>query len=141
MKDINRFAGIIIKYGDEVLLGKRNVHKSLPGEWSIPAGHLHEGEEPIHAAKRETFEETNIKIDGKLKLVGFINRHNREGKKNKGLMYVFLYESDEKLIPNLKQAKDGKEHSEMKYFSLKNLPFNDKSDQLCEIITRILKKD
>jgi ADP-ribose pyrophosphatase YjhB (NUDIX family) len=141
MKDINRFAGIIIKYGDEVLLGKRNSHKSLPGEWSIPAGHLHEGEEPIHAAKRECFEETNIKIDGKLKLVGFINRHNREGEKNKGLMYVFLYESKDKLTPNLKKAKDGEEHSEMRYFTLENLPFKDKSDQLSQIIRRILKKD
>ena len=141
MKDINRFAGIIIKCGDEVLLGKRNTHKTLPGEWSIPAGHLHEKEHPMDAAIRETFEETNIKIDGKLKLVGFINRHNREGKKNKGLMYVFLYDTDEKLLPNLKKAKDGEEHSEMEYFTLENLPFDKKDDQLCKLITRILKKD
>ena len=141
MKDINRFAGVIIKYGDEVLLGKRNAHKSLPGEWSIPAGHLHEKEHPIKAAKRECFEETNIKIKGDLKLVGFINRHNREGKKNKGLMYVFLYETDDKLKPNLSKAKDGEEHSEMKYFTLENLPFDDKEGQLYKIITKILKKD
>ena len=140
MKDINRFAGVIIKYGDDVLLGKRSIHKSLPGEWSIPAGHLHEGEHPMDACRRECYEETNIKINGKLKLVGFINRHNREGKKNKGLMYVFLYESDKKLNPNLNSAKDGDEHSEFKYFNLNNLPFSDKSDQLSQIITRILKK-
>ena len=141
MKDINRFAGIIIKCGDEVLLGKRNTHKSLPGEWSIPAGHLHKKEHPMDAAIRETFEETNIKIDGKLKLVGFINRHNREGKKSKGLMYVFLYDTDEKLLPNLKKAKDGEEHSEMEYFTLENLPFDKKDGQLAKLITRILKKD
>ena len=141
MKDINRFAGIIIKYGDKVLLGKRNAHKSLPGEWSIPAGHLHKNEHPMDASRRETYEETNIKIDGKLKLVGFINRHNREGKKNKGLMYVFLYESDKKLIPDLSKAKDGEEHSKMEYFNLENLPFDDKEGQLCKIITKLLKKD
>ena len=141
MKDINIFAGVIVKFGDEVLLGKRNTHKTLPGEWSIPGGHLHEGEAPIDAAEREFHEETNLTIDGKLKLVGFINRHNRTGEKTKGLMYVFLYESDTKWIPNLEKAKDGEEHSRIDYFNLENLPFKDKSDQLCQIITRILKKD
>lgn len=140
MKDINTFAGVIVKCGDEVLLGKRNSHKSLPGEWSIPAGHLHKGEHPVRAAIRECYEETNLKIRGKLKLVGFINRHS-DGTKTKGLMYVFLYECDEKLIPDLKKAKDGEEHSQMKYFNLKNLPFDDKNGQLCKIIERILKKD
>ena len=141
MKDINRYAGVIIKFGDEVLLGKRNTEKSLPGEWSIPAGHLHEKEQPISGAIRECFEETNIKVGSDLKLVGFINRHNREGTKNKGLMYVFLCETDKRLIPDLEKAKDGEEHSEMRYFNLKNLPFSDKTSQLSKIITKILKKD
>jgi ADP-ribose pyrophosphatase YjhB (NUDIX family) len=140
MKDINTFAGVIVKSGDEVLLGKRNKHKTLPGEWSIFGGHLHEGEAPIDASRREFYEETNIKLDGKLKLAGFINRH-RDGTKTKGLMYVFFYDSDEKLIPDLNSAKDGNEHSEFKYFNLKNLPFNNKTDQLYKIITRILEKD
>jgi len=95
----------------------------------------------MDACRRECYEETNIKLDGDLKLVGFINRHNREGKKNKGLMYVFLYETNKKLVPDLKNAKDGEEHSEMRYFNLENLPFDDKSGQLCKIITNILKKD
>jgi hypothetical protein len=56
-------------------------------------------------------------------------------------MYVFFYDSDEKLIPDLNSAKDGNEHSEFKYFNLKNLPFNNKTDQLYKIITRILEKD
>lgn len=141
MKDINRYAGVIIKHGDEVLLGKRNTNKTLPGEWSIPAGHLHESEHPIDAAVRETFEETNIKIKGNLKLVGFINRHNREGKKNKGLMYVFLYNTDKKVIPDLEKAKDGDEHTQFKYFNLENLPISDKNNQLLKIIMKILKKD
>ena len=139
MKDINTFAGVIIKSGDEVLLGKRNKHKTLPGEWSIFGGHLHKGESPIDAAKREFYEETNIKLDGKLKLAGFINKH-RDGTKTKGLMYVFFYDSDKKLIPDLNSAKDGSEHSEFKYFTLENLPFEYESDQLGQIIMRILKK-
>ena len=52
-----------------------------------------------------------------------------------------FYECDEKLIPDLKKAKDGEEHSQMRYFNLKNLPFDDKNGQLCKIIERILKKD
>jgi hypothetical protein len=56
-------------------------------------------------------------------------------------MYVFLYETNKKLVPDLKNAKDGEEHSEMRYFNLENLPFDDKSGQLCKIITNILKKN
>jgi hypothetical protein len=41
----------------------------------------------------------------------------------------------------LENAKDGEEHTECGYFDLKNLPFDDENDQLCKLITRILKKD
>lgn len=140
MKDINTLAGIIFKCGDEVLLGQRSYHKTLPGEWSIPSGHLKEGEGPTEASRREFYEETNIKLNGPLNIVGFINRNTKTGEKTKGLMYVFLYESDVKLIPNLGAAKDGDEHLKMDYFNLKNLPFNTKKGQLYDIIVRILSK-
>jgi hypothetical protein len=56
-------------------------------------------------------------------------------------MYVFLMETDERINPDLENAKDGEEHTECGYFDLENLPFDDKTDQLCRLITRILKKD
>jgi len=56
------------------------------------------------------------------------------------LMYVFLMETDEKIHPDLENAFDGDEHTECGYFDLENLPFEDENDQLCRLITRILKK-
>jgi hypothetical protein len=54
-------------------------------------------------------------------------------------MYVFLYETNKKLVPDLNKAKDGEEHSELKYFTLQNLPFKDEKNQLYQIIKRILQ--
>lgn len=39
--------------------------KKDEGVWSIPKGEYNESEEPLAAAKREFFEETGIKVDGK----------------------------------------------------------------------------
>ena len=60
--------------------------------------------------------------------------------KNKGLMYVYLMEVDEKIYPDLTKAKDGNEHSECNYFTLKNNPIEDKNDQLYILIKNILSK-
>jgi ADP-ribose pyrophosphatase YjhB (NUDIX family) len=141
MKEVKRYSGVIVKCGDEVLLCKRNATGSLPGQWSIPCGHLEEGEHPIDGIKREFKEETNYTLDNDLKLVGFVKRYNRDGTQVKGLMYVFMMETDEPINPNLENAKDGEEHTECGYFNLKNLPFDNKSDQLCKLIMRLLKKD
>jgi len=122
------------------LLCKRNANDSLPGQWSIPCGHLEDGEHPMDGVRREFQEETNYTLDNKLKLVGFVKRYNRDGTEIKGLMYVFLMETDEKINPDLENAKDGEEHTECGYFDLETLPFDDKNDQLCKLITKLLKK-
>jgi ADP-ribose pyrophosphatase YjhB (NUDIX family) len=141
MKEVKRYSGVIVKFGDEVLLCKRNANKSLPGQWSIPCGHLEKGEHPMDGVKREFKEETNYTLDNNLKLVGFVKRYNREGSEVKGLMYVFMMETDEPINPDLENAKDGDEHSTCSYFNINNLPFDNKSDQLCKLIMRLLKKD
>lgn len=140
MKNIKRYAGIIVKCGDEVLLCKRNNNGELPGVWSIPAGKIDENENAVVGAKREFFEETDIKITDEIKLCGFIKRTTRDGVNVKGLMYVFLLNVDEKIYPDLKNAKDGGEHTECGYFGIKNLPFEDKNDQLMKLVINILSK-
>ena len=90
---------------------------------------------------REFKEETDYTLDNDLKLVGFVKRYNRDGSEMKGLMYVFLMETDERINPDLENAFDGDEHTECGYFDLENLPFDKKDDQLFKLITRILKKD
>jgi ADP-ribose pyrophosphatase YjhB (NUDIX family) len=140
MKETKRYGGILVKFKDEVLLCKRNKFGSNLGTWSIPAGKLNKNESPFLAAKREFFEETNIVPFEKIKLCGFVNRKTRDNLKNKGLMYVYLMEVDEKIYPDLTKAKDGNEHSESAYFTLKNNPIEDKNDQLYILIKNILSK-
>ena len=138
MKEVKRYSGVIVKCGDEVLLCKRNANDSLPGQWSIPCGHLEDGEHPMDGVKREFQEETNYTLDNKLKLVGFVKRYNRDGTEIKGLMYVFLMETDEKINPDLENAKDGEEHTDCGYFSMSELPFDDHKDQLFKLILKNL---
>ena len=51
---------------------------------------------------------------------------------------VFLMETDEKINPDLENAKDGEEHTECGYFTIENLPIEDKNDQLYKLIQHLL---
>jgi ADP-ribose pyrophosphatase YjhB (NUDIX family) len=138
MKKIKRYAGVLVKVGNECLLCKRNSKGDLPGEWSVPAGSVEDNESPIKGAHREFYEETNYNIEKDIKLIGFLTRKDREGIKNRGLLYLFLYEPDEKVIPDLQNAKDGNEHTECSYFTKENIPIKDKSSDLFRIIQKLL---
>jgi ADP-ribose pyrophosphatase YjhB (NUDIX family) len=132
----NRSSGIILKFGNKVLLCKRADHETYSGEWFIPTGHLESNETPKDCAYREFYEETNIKIDEDINLVGFITKKDKEGKPN-GLIYVYLYESDEKKMPNLDKAEDGHEHSDCGFFTLEDIPI-DKNEEIYKNLTKIL---
>ena len=66
----------------------------------------------------------------------FVTKKDKEGKPN-GLIYVYLYESDEKKMPNLDKAEDGHEHSDCGFFTLEDLPV-EKNEELYKILTKIL---
>lgn len=53
-------AGILFKAGDRVLLVKRSAGSDHAGTWSIPAGHIEEGESAEEAAARECEEELGV---------------------------------------------------------------------------------
>ena len=117
-----RYVGVMVKCKDKVLLCKRNNLGSFPGMWSIPGGKLEENETPIEGAKREFLEETDVNINYKeIILIGLIPRHTRDGKKVKGLMYVYRLDSDVELEPDLENAKDGEEHTDWGYFSINQI--------------------
>jgi 8-oxo-dGTP diphosphatase len=140
MIKFKRYSGIIVKDNDKVLLCKRSPDESMPNIWSIPSGMIEGTETPIQAALREFNEETNIVLPDKLKLVGFINKYNKEETEKRGIIYVYLHETNKKITPNLNKAKDGHEHSECGYFKMDDLPFDKKNDQLEKIIKKVLKK-
>ena len=138
MGKFKKWAGIILKHGDEVLLCKRSPEKSMPNIWSIPSGHIEDGESPGRAAIREFYEETNLEIDTKIDLVGFVDKLKEDGTK-KGHMFVFFKEIDSKMEPDLENAEDGFEHTECKYFKSEDIPQQKGNEELIEIIKKVLK--
>ena len=117
--DRKTYVGVMVKCGNRILLCKRNNQGSFPGMWSIPGGKLEDNESTQEGAKREFFEETAVDIDNQnLEFVGLIPRHTRDGKKVKGLMYVYLLNTDKEIEPDLASAIDGEEHTDWKYFKI-----------------------
>lgn len=138
MDQFKRYGGIIVKHNNKVLLCKRGPKESLPNQWSVPSGHLEKGEDPKDGALREFKEETNLKISGNLDLVGLLHIYQNDMKLKKGVMFVFLHNSNKELEPDLEKAKDGHEHTKCEHFSKKELPITKKNDQLRKIIEKIL---
>jgi ADP-ribose pyrophosphatase YjhB (NUDIX family) len=135
-----RYVGVMVKCGDKILLCKRNNLGSYPGMWSIPGGKLEDNETTQEGAIREFFEETNVDIkDKELEFIGLIPRHTRDGKKVKGLMYVYLLKVDECIEPDLENAIDGEEHTDWDYFPLGGIKPETSGEymhKLAEIILR-----
>jgi ADP-ribose pyrophosphatase YjhB (NUDIX family) len=136
-----RYVGVMVKCKDKVLLCKRNNLGSFPGMWSIPGGKMEDnGETPQEGAKREFLEETDVNIDDKeLQFIGLIPRHTRDGKKVKGLMYVYLLEVEEPIIPDLVNAIDGEEHTDFGYFTLDEINPETSGDYFHSLAEIILK--
>jgi ADP-ribose pyrophosphatase YjhB (NUDIX family) len=135
MSELKKIAGVVVKHKNKILLCKRSKNESLPLEWSIPSGHMNENELPIDAAIREFKEETNLKVNkDELKLVGILSSYiNNKTEKTK-IIFVYGINSDKELIPDLKKAKDGKEHIKCGYFSKNQLPESKKTKTMMEIL-------
>jgi 8-oxo-dGTP pyrophosphatase MutT (NUDIX family) len=137
-RKLKRFAGILVKCGNKVLLCKRSPDQSSPNIWSVPGGGIEDDEMPKDTAIREFYEETNINLSSKIKdidLLDVITTLDRKGNP-KGLMYIYIYESDTEIYPDLDIAKDGYEHTECDYFSLMDLPFENHKDELFRLILK-----
>ena len=52
--------GAVVRNGDRILLVRQSMGHSLEGQWTVPWGHLADGESPASAAIRETREEGGI---------------------------------------------------------------------------------
>jgi 8-oxo-dGTP diphosphatase len=52
--------GALMIRDQEVLLGRRAAHKSFPGCWDIPGGHVEAGEDLASALARELAEEIGV---------------------------------------------------------------------------------
>lgn len=105
-------AGLIVKFKDLVLLGRRSKFcHDLNGYWSMACGAIESDEKPEETAIREFFEETNIKIDKEVSQLTSFNM------KNGGTFYVYYTEIQDLLFPDSK-AQDALEHDEWGYFKI-----------------------
>ena len=128
-------AGVIIRNNNRVLMCQRGMDSTLPGIWSIPGGHIEKNENAISAAVREFYEETNIRLAPEvLQFVGAMPVENNPDKP----FYVYLYDTDDELMPDLQGAKDGSEHSRCRYVKKDNIPTTTASME--NILTKLLLK-
>lgn len=63
---VDNYAVAVIRkpgsYNDILFLKRSPEAKMEPNKWSLPGGHIDEGEYPHQAVKREVYEETNLKV-------------------------------------------------------------------------------
>jgi 8-oxo-dGTP pyrophosphatase MutT (NUDIX family) len=139
-RKLKRFSGILVKCGNKFLLCKRSPDQSSPNIWSVPGGGVEYGEKPKETAIREFYEETNIDLSNEIndiRLVGTFNTYTKNDEV-KGMMYIYYYQSDVEIYPDLDMAKDGHEHSECGYFNFMDLPIDDHKDPLFRLILTLL---
>ena len=105
-------AGLVVKLGNLVLLGKRsNKSLNLPGNWSMPCGMIESGESPENAAKREFFEETGIEPSGQ---VAFLDEFEMI---DNNFFALYSMEIKDLIFPK-SEAIDSIEHDEWGFFKL-----------------------
>ena len=133
-------SGGVVKVNGKCLICKRSPGNTYPNSWAIPMGRIEKGETPEDAAYREFEEEMGVELVGRIKNYAKINWLDNNGNK-KNIVHVFIYDTDRKLIPNLKDAVDGFEHSVCEYMTLNQINDLDMTSALKEILIKILKKN
>jgi ADP-ribose pyrophosphatase YjhB (NUDIX family) len=107
-------AGAIIEKGNMLLLIKRK-HEPFKDAWNIPAGYVEVDECPEQAVVRETYEETNLKIEcNKLENIFFFNDDPR----GNGILIVYSCN----VLSGI--AMEREEAYSPSYFDKKHLPEN-----------------
>lgn len=107
--------GVIVLKDNKILLGKRNDENPLGGgSWTCPGGKIEFGETIINAIKRETEEETGIKLN-EIKLAS-VSGNTAYGNHYVTLGFVC---SDFKGQPKVMEPNKIKE---WKWFSISDLP-------------------
>lgn len=106
-----RAATIIVRRGDDFLMGKRRDN----GRWTLPGGHVSDLESHHQGAVRELDEETGLKAE-KLKFVGGRIVEPRQG--HSIHLNIYEHNADKKAKPNFKNDPD-KEIDEFRWLNSK----------------------
>ena len=84
---------LVLKKGDEILLMRRQGSGYYDGWYSVPAGHVEEGELPLEGLIRETTEELGIDLNPKyIHLVHTMYRtkHDKTGDRTDLFLSFFI---------------------------------------------------
>lgn len=124
---------IIINQNKELLIQRRAATKKIGANmWSVTAGHIDAGEEPIIAAIRESEEELgfeNLKNNDFKLLMIQKNEGNSSSVKNNHFKYIYLLKTDKDVSDYILQES---EVSEVKYISVSDLQNIIKDTTNCE---------
>ena len=104
MKHTYTSGGIVLNKKGEILVVNQNNNS-----WSLPKGHIDEGEEKLEAAIREIHEESGIK---KLKFIKDLGSYDRyrialdggDDKSELKTIYMFLFETEEEILKPIDPA-------------------------------------
>ena len=103
---------VLIRKDGNILLVRR-INEPQRGCWTLPAGFLDAGEDPIAAAKRECLEETGLTVE----ITGLFDiLAGKEHARGSDLLIVYLAE----IISG--QLQPGDDADEAVFFSLQSLP-------------------
>ena len=108
--------GVFVKKEGKILLGLRRSETHGNQEWSLPGGHLEQGELFEDCCRREVLEETGLSITN-IQKAGFTNDLFPEA----GLHYVTLYFSADYAGGNLANREPHK-CERWEWFSSSELP-------------------
>ena len=109
MKKTKSAGGVVLNKKGEVL-----IVNQYGSSWSLPKGHIEEGEEILEAAKRETYEESGIRNLTYVKDLGKYTRYRigLNGKNDESELkeiHMFLFKTDEMILnpidPNNPEAR------------------------------------
>ena len=118
----------------EALLIRRSLSEDvLPGVWDIPGGTLHDGEDPIEGAIRETVEEVGLNVKN---LSLFHYTSNVDQKKNKQFVRLIFIGA----CNNLDVVLNPEDHDKYQWVSIGDLPQDIKLVDYLPDVFNILEK-
>jgi 8-oxo-dGTP diphosphatase len=102
-------AGTAIFRGEQILLLRRSLHRTNPGIWDLPGGHVEARETIPRAARRETREETGFQV--RLGPVFYAEAFNSASKRGRARPTVGIYYH---CVPPVRKSPrlDGEEHTQ-----------------------------
>jgi ADP-ribose pyrophosphatase YjhB (NUDIX family) len=104
--------GVLVQQDGRILLVRRTMKPEI-GKWSIPAGYLDHGEDPQETAVRETFEETNLRVE----ITGLLDVYTNPPQEGGASIFI-LYRAQ--LLGGHLQAGD--DADDARFFPLDQLP-------------------